>query len=104
MMTSINHDCDTAVELHRVLTASISRRYGMAEVAASSMADLIASELRRECGGRELYVPAINRDLRDTQIRREFNGQNIDEMCKRYQLSRSSIYRIAGDKTVPSYG
>ncbi len=96
MMTSINHDCDTAVELHRVLTAALSRWEGMDERAASIFADKLAAEVRRETGGREIYVPAINRDLRDAQIRHEFNGQNIDEMCRRYGLSRSSIYRIAG--------
>ncbi|HZJ81620.1 MAG TPA: Mor transcription activator family protein [Guyparkeria sp.] len=94
----INQDTDTAVELHRALTASLVRRFSLSERAASALADEIAAEFRRECGGREIYIPAVNRDLRNRLICQEFNGRNHDELATQHGLSRSRIYEIVRTK------
>ncbi|MFW5834496.1 MAG: Mor transcription activator family protein [Pseudomonadota bacterium] len=94
--STLNQDTDTAVELHRAMTASLARRFGMAELAASALADVICAEFRRECGGREIYIPAANRAVRNAEIRAAFNGRNHDELAARYGLGRSTIYEIVG--------
>lgn len=48
-------------------------------------------------GGRMFYLPSIKgvkKSLRDTKIWHEFNGRNIAELCKRYDLTEMSIYTI----------
>ena len=97
-MTSarLNHDCDTALELHQILTAAIARGFSMDEREASAMADAVAYEMRREVGGQEIYVPTASKAARDEQIRREFCGRNAEALARQHGLSRSSIYRIAG--------
>lgn len=102
-MTSarLNRDCDTALELHQILTAAIARGFSMDEREASAMADAVAYEMRREIGGTEVYIPAmtkIDRAARDEQIRRDFCGRNAKELGRKHGLSRTSIYRIASGK------
>ena len=58
--------------------------------------------LRNEIGGREVYLPRrhpwAGMDERNRSIRATFNGRNIANVCSRYALSRSSIYRICRKK------
>ncbi len=51
--------------------------------------------------GAEYYLPALHTTLtpaarrdRNDAIRREFNGQNMQEIRRKYGLSRTSIYMI----------
>jgi len=94
MMTTLNRDADTAVELHRILTASLTRRFGLTELAASALADEIALEVRNEVGGSEIYIPSPNRNARNQAIRAAFRGNNLDELAKQYSLSRRQVERI----------
>ena len=99
MMTTLNRDADTAVELHRILTASLTRRFGLPEIAAAALADEIAVEVRNEVGGSELYIPSPSRHARNAAIRAEFRGNNLDELARKYGLSRRQVERIVHDKT-----
>ncbi len=61
----------------------------------------IESEVRAIYGGAEWYIlrkknltPKEQAD-RNNQIRREFNGQNLKAICKRYEVSRTTVYRVA---------
>lgn len=94
MSTTLNRDTDSAVELHRILTACLTRRYGLVELAASALADEIVLEIRREVGGGEIYVPCPDRRERNREIVREYNGTNIPELAKRYGLSERHVARI----------
>jgi|SRR5690554_4659015 len=94
MNTTMNRDTDSAVELHRILTACLARRYGLVELAASALADEIVLEIRQEVGGGEIYVPCPNRSYRNREIVRAYNGTNIPELAKTYSLSERHIMRI----------
>ena len=94
MNTTLNRDTDSAVELHRILTACLARRYGLVELAASALADEIVLEIRQEVGGGEIYVPCPNRSYRNREIVRAYNGTNIPELAKTYSLSERHIMRI----------
>ena len=52
--------------------------------------------LRREFGTRRVYVNAPSARERDECIREEFDGTNHREICKRYGISRATLYRIVG--------
>lgn len=44
-----------------------------------------------------LYCPKtldVDRATRDDAIRREFNGHNREELCRRHKVARSTFYRI----------
>lgn len=94
MNTTLNRDTDSAVELHRILTACLARRYGLVELAASALADEIVLEIRQEVGGGEIYVPCPNRSYRNREIVQAYNGTNIPELAKTYNLSERHIMRI----------
>lgn len=94
MITTLNRDADTAVELHRILTASLTRRFGLTEAVASALADEIAVEVRNEAGGSEIYIPSPSREARNLAIRQKFRGNNLDELADEFGLSRRQVERI----------
>jgi len=89
-----NNDCPSAVELHRILMACLTRKYELADMAASAMADDLALEIRREVGGAEIYIPCPNREQRNREIVREYNGRNVAELAKKHGLSERHIHRV----------
>lgn len=90
---------DSAVSLVYEITASIQEEVGMSEAFASQIAEAITRGIRRRLGGNHIYVPKFNstqeKRERDATIKREFNGQNRDELMRRYGLSKTQIYEIA---------
>jgi len=51
-------------------------------------------QLCSEYGGREVYLPKRHPWMdRDAAIRREFNGQNIDVVCEKFEVSARTVYR-----------
>ena len=38
----------------------------------------------------------IDRETRDEKIRREFNGTNRAEICKKYGIEKTRLYEIVG--------
>lgn len=87
---------DAAVQLERDFLTIVREDIGMNEGFAGLFARALVDGLRRRLGGQDLYIPAPDRSERDAAIRREFCGSNIEEMMKRYGLSRSRIYEICG--------
>lgn len=81
--------------LHRLLMQCFVRGCAVEPEAAGALAHVVVTELRALAGGDDLYIPAAEKHLRDEAIRREFNGRNIEEVRKKYGLSRSQVYRIA---------
>ncbi len=96
MTSRLNNDADSAVELHRLLTASLTRHYGLTEMVAAALADDIASELRSE-----IYIPQPSRAARNQDIRNDFDGSNIDGLAMKYSLSRRQIERIVFNSDTP---
>lgn len=91
-MTAKNEDI--AVELQYEMTSIAREETGLNEHAASQLADAIVQGLRRRFGGDYLYIPAADKRKRDDDIRREFNGLNRKEVCKKYNVSKSRLYEI----------
>lgn len=77
-------DIQTAIE------ESLCVEAGSAKVIASD----VFKRLQTNWGGKELYIPARNTDLRNQAIRSQFNGKNHAEVCKRYGISLRHLYRI----------
>ncbi|MEZ0231889.1 MAG: Mor transcription activator family protein [Methylophilaceae bacterium] len=89
---------DTAIGLVFDITTIVRDEIGYNENFASQIAEALVRGLRKKYGCQEIYIPAPNRSERDASIRKEFNGRNIDEVCKKFGLSSASVYRIVGRK------
>ena len=53
------------------------------------------------CGGTQIYIPKRDEMLKIKKYRaiiEEFDGSNIKELAVKYNISKSTIYRILQDK------
>lgn len=89
---------DAAVTLQYEITSTICEEMGLAEHLASNLADAITRRLRARFGGEDIYIPATDKRVRDEEIRREFNGRNRREVCRKYDISKSRFYEIIGKR------
>ena len=67
---------------------------GIPQNKAISASVSVVNHLCSEIGGHEVYLPKRRPWIdRDNAIRREFNGQNIDVVCEKFQVSARTVYR-----------
>jgi len=80
-----------------VIAAGLREFNGMSQYAAEALARAICcSAAKQGHAGTEYYLPALHtltRAQRNEAIRREFNGQNLREVMKKYGVHKSTIYR-----------
>lgn len=93
----MSHD---AISLTDVLADALQApEFGMpAEVAATLAGEIIRVAAARSHAGTEYYLPTtatkLTREERDAEIRRQWHGRNVRELCRRYGVSRPTLYRI----------
>jgi len=79
--------------IHRNLTDS-----GMPTDRAAEVSAQTADRLTREIGGRSVYIPRrppwFDRIARDRAIMAAFDGRNVSELCRRFGVSRRTVYRL----------
>jgi Mor family transcriptional regulator len=90
---------DMAVQLERELVEILQIDAGMHEREAAYNATVLVQGLRKRFGGwrlgvRGLYIPAPDKAERDQAIRRDFNGNNSQQLSRKYGVSRARIYQI----------
>lgn len=80
-----------------VIAAGLRGFSEMSEAAAEELARAICcSAARQGHAGSEYYLPALHtltRAQRNEAIRREFNGQNLRELMRKYGVHKCTIYR-----------
>lgn len=84
------------VEVIDVMQAELQRQH-FEESEAKLTASKLVGVMAHYFGGKSFYLPAgdkIKEALRDTQIYRDFTGNNVPELIKKYRLSESTIYAI----------
>ncbi len=73
---------------------------GVLKIVGEETLDKLEAEARSIYGGTDSYIcrkkKLTDEELseRNIQIRREFNGQNLKAICRKYELGRSTLYRI----------
>lgn len=83
-------------EMAEVVTAAF-KQAGKPEQAAQADAFTAMKALAHYFGGRMFYLPTgktLDLGLRDEKIWSEFNGSNVAELSKRYNLTEQAVYRI----------
>ena len=80
--------------LHRDIVSVVKKSIGVNDALAESMASRLLKQLQVNWGGREIYIPVLK--LSDTKgaVRTDFNGQNHACICKKYDISLSTLYRM----------
>lgn len=93
---------DSTANLRRKIVATIGKRIAESEALTALLADLIVIALRDMAGGREIYIPVPDKNLRDEEIVRKFNGRNIKELAREFRLSKRRIYSILESRRKPT--
>ncbi|MCC4114669.1 hypothetical protein LLG90_04805 [Aromatoleum toluclasticum] len=87
--------------LVEVLAGGLRAEFGLADDEAIRIARNMVRWIGKLAGGDVFYCPKtvkLDRIRRREAIRREFNGRNRDELCRRYRISRSTFYSIIGGR------
>lgn len=62
---------------------------------AAELAPRLLIQLQARWGGMDIYIPALDtRSCRDAAIRKMFNGQNLDLVCRQFGVSPTTVYRV----------
>ncbi len=86
-----------ARELERTMTRSICRSLGIGETVAGSVMDSLISDMRQCHGGAEFYIPvAVKKTDVVDAVRAAFTGTNAQEVCDRFGIGRTTLYRYLG--------
>lgn len=88
---------DESISIQFLLTAALVGEAGFPEEQASHIAQQVLNGFNKAgVGGERLYVPCVvvDRRARDASIRAEFNGRNHDDLARKWDISRTSVYRI----------
>jgi len=77
-------------DVHEALQCSI----GFKDDIAESLAAAVVKKIQQRWGGREVYISVADDSIeRNVAIKQEFNGSNHAEICSRYNISLSTLYR-----------
>lgn len=90
---------DDAMLLVAEFTEDLRIGCGVPEAQAGEMAKKLVDRFRLRHGARRIYVPAMDKTVRDAAIRAKFNGQNAADCCREFGISRTSLYRIVGRRS-----
>lgn len=65
---------------------------------ADDLLESLMDGIRQEFGGGDLFIDRIDREKRAEAVRRDFNGRNRVEVCKKHSISRATFYRIIANR------
>lgn len=88
----------TPCNLADVITDALkSPAFGMtADIAHLLALQIIRTAAERGHAGAEYYLPYLHnlgREERNALIRKEFRGNNLKEVCRKFAVSRRTVYR-----------
>jgi Mor family transcriptional regulator len=70
--------------------------FGMPEPEARALAATLIDRIQTKHAGDEVYIPGPNKHRRNEHIRRMFNGVNHDVVCRKFGISKATLYRVMG--------
>lgn len=63
----------------------------------TALQSAFADAIRHELGGQRIYVNK-NKRVEPTEVKRMFNGSNVDDVRQAFGISRARIYQIINEK------
>ena len=85
---------EAAMLLQGELADGLRNRIGLAPRYANEWAAQLTEYLRLRLGAQQVYIPAPSKAERDKAIAREFDGKNMADVMRRYDIGRSQVYEI----------
>lgn len=79
------------------VAAAASESLGADQKRAAMFGNEVANRMADDWGGQQVYIPrnaAGQRQGRNAQIFREFTGDNVPDLAKKYGLTIQAVYRI----------
>ncbi len=93
--TSPAREESSAIFLQREMQDILKVETGLHDEFAAMIATALVRGWRKRAGCQTIYIPGEPKNLeRDNDIRREFNGANREEVCRKHGISRSRLYQI----------
>ncbi|WP_341674964.1 Mor transcription activator family protein [Niveibacterium sp. SC-1] len=92
---------DRSIRLLSILTSALRDEMGMPEQDAARLGEQLVRHMSTRVGGAEVYCPKrleVDRAQRDAAILRDFTGRNLAEVCRRYGVSKTTVYRVVGER------
>ena len=62
----------------------------------TALQSAFADAIRHELGGQRIYVNK-NKRVEPTEVKRMFNGSNVDDVRQAFGISRARIYQIINE-------
>lgn len=97
---SVSRDNEARLKARAVRAAC--DRAGLPEQSATAIVEEVFEALFNEFGGERLYFcrePKSRIAERDAGVLAEFNGRNKQAICRRYDISERTLYRILHRRT-----
>lgn len=87
------------MSMSAVMVKAIEKGLGVnSEEAAELAIKIIEGGAESGVAGLSYYWPSrfgcLDTEERDNAVRKEFNGRNLSAVCAKYDLSRSTVYKI----------
>lgn len=85
--------------LRDILTTALADQEKLSGPEADEVIRTVEQGIVDFWGGIQLYIPieALNLLLRNEQIYRDYNGDNIPELCRKYQMSFAQVRKIINE-------
>ena len=63
---------------------------------ADELREAIIEALQQRAGGDTIYI-LKRQKINNDELRAEFNGRNIDDLCARFRITRQRVYQILNE-------
>ena len=80
--------------LYQAVYLSLKEGIGFIDDIAHRLSKLVLVKLQKLWGGRMLYIPAPGHCERNRKVIQSFNSRNHNKVCKAFNISLSTLYRI----------
>ena len=81
--------------LDRIIAAVLDKS-NMQQDQKDCLQNKLENALRHELGGQRVYVNK-NKRVEPTEVKRMFNGSNVDDVRQAFGISRARIYQIINE-------
>lgn len=85
---------DDAIEQIKQAVNQTALNFGLSNCVANDLALQAANKIMKAIGGSAYYIPQKCLSERNEKIKLEFNGKNKSQICKKYAISKSTLWRI----------
>ncbi|QIW15834.1 transcriptional regulator [Pasteurellaceae bacterium RH1A] len=88
---------EVLADLARHIEAELAQKHQINQEAAKQIGVEIAQRMAQNWGGCVVYIPrnlVLLLNERDMKIYQEFNGNNHQELARKYQVSTQWVYKI----------